>query len=261
MILKGVGQSGGVTLQTLDDRSFDHGLILDQDLYQIPNPETITFYELLDTVKSAAVKLLIRGLQARLFVPPLVENRCEGQTLPKDLIHAPKITPDDKRISWGIRSRPTMISRQFRALGRLWSTFYLDPKTIKRLIFEDIESLDTPENLKGVKSRALYAPGEGSQHHSIEPSPSAAELNSSSINLVVPADDPEHLHQLFYIEDGDAVIFQVQSGCIRVKRITVEGQRSQAASKAMQGFRQDPRTWRLKSTGILNETSQSELNS
>lgn len=258
--MKGVKQTGGVTLQTLDDKSFDHGLILAQHRYTIPDPATITYSKLLDIVKPKAADLLVKGLQDRVFVPPLLEQRRKDYTMPAKLTHALKITPEDKKILWRGQDTRRAVPLQYRALGRLWSTFYLDPRTTKRLIFEDIEKVEKPKSFSGMKPQPIHAADEGSQPLAIKRSYFQTKLEESSIYFVVPADDPKNIRPLFYLEDGDAVIFAVPYGGLRVERITVEGQEAKAASKVMQSFRQSPGTWRLKPKESLANSGKSKSN-
>ena len=69
-ILSGT-QKTGVTLQTLDDKSFDHGIILAQTpdpFLSVPNWEHCTYNELLETISPKAANLLnTNAMQHRLF--------------------------------------------------------------------------------------------------------------------------------------------------------------------------------------------------
>lgn len=66
-------------------------------------------------------EMLINGIRNRVFVPPLkeVKSQFEGVDA-KDLTHAPKITPEDRRIKWREWTW-TEIKRRQRVLGSLWS--------------------------------------------------------------------------------------------------------------------------------------------
>lgn len=101
--------------------------------------------------------MLIRGIQNRVFVPPLqeVKSQFEGFDA-KNLTHAAKITPKDRHINWKDWSW-TEIQRRQRVLGSLWSvarpnfTRKVSDKEIsdpffvksleKRVIFQEIEEV------------------------------------------------------------------------------------------------------------------------
>ncbi|PVH80585.1 Formyltransferase, partial [Cadophora sp. DSE1049] len=114
-------KASGVTLQTLDDKSFDHGKILAQEWFPL-EPEAMTYQKLLETVMPKAAKILVDGLQNRLFVPPLVEDTRWQYKLPQKLTHAAKITPKDKKVYWYTKSAAVDIPARQNALGRLWTT-------------------------------------------------------------------------------------------------------------------------------------------
>ncbi|TVY87731.1 Methionyl-tRNA formyltransferase, mitochondrial [Lachnellula willkommii] len=134
----------GVTLQTLDEKAFDHGIILAQTPrpgLAIPNGEICTYYDLLRWIKPQAAQMLVEGLRDRVFVPPLVDVG-KHDINPKP---APKITKEDTRIKahqWG---QPVDIFAHYRALGRLWALFQSDDGSVKRVILEDIEMLPVSE--------------------------------------------------------------------------------------------------------------------
>lgn len=238
---------GGITLQTLDDKSFDHGLILAQHLYSIPNPDTIKFQELLDVAKRIGANLLVNGLRNRLFVPPLIESKLGTHDPRSKLTHARKITSRDKKVNWFDESAQVVIPRQIRALGRLWSTFHLNPQKTKRVLFEDIQKVDRPEIFWGRSKMETSTELNEMDDRTGSILEVAHTRESKPIHFaVIPTDDTEK-QPLFYIEDEDAIIFLVRFGALRISRLTVEGQQPKAANKVMQGFRQNPEAWQLKS--------------
>ncbi|KAI9701559.1 MAG: Methionyl-tRNA formyltransferase [Candelina mexicana] len=134
----------GITLQTLHPSKFDHGTILAQTAYPIPNPETCTVPQLLQYVAPKGAAMLVRGLRDRVFVPPYDEvERPEdtAQSLDRPLRRASMIHPEDSHINWG-RWPAEEIVRKNRVLGPLWSeaTFTTkdDLPTVKRIIFDGI---------------------------------------------------------------------------------------------------------------------------
>lgn len=145
----------GVTLQTLHDKHFDHGIILQQTPppgFEIPNPESYTVSELLGLVSVKGAQILVEGIRTGLFVPPVEPvgwYPAEGET---DLIHAAKIKTEDRHIDWKNWSW-LEIGRRSRVLGPLWSTATVadDPsdgtRTFqqKRVIFTAMEKVESPQ--------------------------------------------------------------------------------------------------------------------
>jgi len=247
-ILSGARKTG-VTLQTLDDKSFDHGIILAQTPWpflSIPNWNHCTYDELLAFVSPKAASMLVQGLRDRVFVPPLVKvglsttENYELFPLPYTMKHATKINPEDRMIlspGWdGYR-----IYRQYRALGRVWSNAWIDAKTTKRLIFEDITIVD------GSTVISDWIENWKSKCHKIDAEKKEEAIDSADIRFFVPSKAEGPRQPLLYIEDGDAIIFNAFHSAVRVGSITVEGQVKKPASKALRSFHREG-VWRLIST-------------
>ena len=64
--------------------------------------------------------MLRHGINQGLFVPP-VKDICEGMPEPKNLDHAPKITPEDRHINWNTWTADDVILRG-TVLDRLWDS-------------------------------------------------------------------------------------------------------------------------------------------
>lgn len=139
----------GVTLQTLHHEHFDHGIILDQTPapgFEIPNPETCTVQELLDLVAPKGAEMLINGIRNRIFVPPLKDAGWRAAAGGDPIIHAAKITPEDRHIDWKNWTWKE-ISRRQRVLGPLWNMALVPVKPVdggvefqkKRVIFTNVE--------------------------------------------------------------------------------------------------------------------------
>lgn len=146
----------GVTLQTLHDKHFDHGTILKQTPppgFEIPNPESCTVSELLDLVSAKGARMLIDGIKSGVFVPPLEHAgwyRAEGE---QDLIHAAKITTEDRHVDWENWTW-AKINKRSRVLGPLWSTATTVPDVPggetrsfqqKRVILASMERVELPQ--------------------------------------------------------------------------------------------------------------------
>ncbi|KAL2000974.1 hypothetical protein VTN02DRAFT_2375 [Thermoascus thermophilus] len=151
----------GVTLQTLHDKHFDHGVILDQTPapgFEIPNPDSCTVSELLELVAPKGAEILVNGIRNRIFTPPIKDagwRAAEGG----DLIHAAKIKPEDRHINWANWTW-TDINRRHRVLGPLWSQALVPDDSPddspsfkqKRIIFTKMEEV---EPLRGSDRLAL----------------------------------------------------------------------------------------------------------
>ncbi|KAF4631066.1 hypothetical protein G7Y89_g7074 [Cudoniella acicularis] len=205
-------KSTGVTLQTLDETSFDHGVILSQTPLPglpIPSPETFTYNDLLEFIKPKAAEMLVQGLRDRLFVPPLIDV---GHYESKALKHAPKITPQDRQIQWSHMDAET-IYRCHRALQRLWSNVWVDENTEKRIIFEDLEPVLSVED----KAKAKINDNK----------------DDADSQCIAYSDDQGVKRPLTFITDGNAVIITLNDQALRVRSITLEGQKPKAASKLL----------------------------
>jgi methionyl-tRNA formyltransferase len=258
----------GVTLQTLDDQSFDKGIILAQERYKINSYKTCTYTDLLEFITPRAVEVLVKGLKYRLFVPPLVGI---ASSVPKDQLqyirHAPKITSRDKEIqsNW----RGTEILRRYRALGRLWIKVRFDTKVTKRIIFEDF-------SLSQSSSRPAFKRWRVIQRNAEQPCTKTTEVELESelspvgmmeseqtVHFVVGLEPGGRAWPLLYIEEGDAIIMQAGSEYLRVNSITVEGQGKKAAGKALQSLR-NYAVWNIEAfsgeQGVMSATPQSNAN-
>jgi len=214
----------GVTLQTLDEKTFDHGLILAQTPLPglpIPNHSQCTYPELLDFVTPKAAEILIQGLRDRVFVPPLADIRPQGSE--HDIKHAPKITPEDRHIDWRSWTSVT-IGRRHRALGRLWCLIWAGTNVVKRFVFEDSEEVPMPEALEQCL-QAISAQGE--VHISSENDP---------VRWLAYVPSKGTLEWRPYVEDGNAIIIAAGDGAVRVQEVTVEGQSKKPASKALRNI-------------------------
>lgn len=143
----------GVTLQTLDHINFDNGVILDQTpsdpsdpaALRVPPTSSIlassppTVADLLNIVSPAGANMLVDGLRSGLHVPPfrspapalpplstIVNSAGEQETVPSPIVHAHKITKDDRRLTLAIiedcqaRFQSNMLARRHAAIGPLW---------------------------------------------------------------------------------------------------------------------------------------------
>jgi methionyl-tRNA formyltransferase len=231
--------STGVTLQTMDEVSFDHGMILAQtppNGLQVPSLDTCTYEDLLEFITPKAAEMLVQGIRDRAYVPPL---KAVGWYESDHLVPAPKITPKHRHIDWE-SWEASRIHRHHRALGRLWNRVYVDSRTetTKRLIYEDVEVAPMPDVLA-----EWLAESRPDATGKIIP-----QESDSLVRFVVYQDTAGAPKPLPYIVDGEAVVFAAfppsMGKGIRVNEITMEGQRKKAASKVMQNF-QGREAWEL----------------
>jgi methionyl-tRNA formyltransferase len=142
----------GITLQTLDTKKFDHGLILDQTPapgFDIPDPETCDVPRLLALVSERGAEMLVNAIRNRIFVPPLKHIDQSSLEAGRPLRHAPKITPQDRHVDWSSWNWDK-IRRYQRVVGPLWNTAAVSngfpvsriPLERKRVIITKMEALD-----------------------------------------------------------------------------------------------------------------------
>ncbi|CCU82347.1 methionyl-tRNA formyltransferase [Blumeria hordei DH14] len=218
----------GVTLQTLDMKSFDRGIILDQTRPWLEVPDLCTYDGLLKLLTPLAADMLVRGLRRRIFLPPLHDM---GWVPPVDqkLIHARKITSADKMLPWNTHDIKSII-QGYRALGRLWSNVYLTPKIQKRLTFDEL-SLNAQEShrfhriedaasimhncatVDGMPLKYFVVPGPGQGRQAVLYYDDFS--HKGSINMLFKATD-------------------ISWSIIRVGKITIEGMQPMAASRSLQ---------------------------
>ncbi|KAI1468071.1 Formyltransferase [Daldinia caldariorum] len=146
----------GVSLQTLDEKAFDHGLVLARTA-PVPIPPHATSSDLLATLTPLAAALLVRGLRDGVHVPPREETAEHADALrislgegpdgaPNRIAHAPKITARDRQVRM---ANVAQLSRRQRVLGRQWFWVRNNEGARKRVIIEEVAGEDM--GLVGVK--------------------------------------------------------------------------------------------------------------
>jgi len=136
---------------------------------------------------------------------------------------APKLTSKDREIDW-LNWTPLEIERRQRVLGRLWSNVSITDTTTKRFILEDVELVPLPQALVTFTM----------EHSSMQPISPDVYL----ANFVLNSDRMPHL----YTDDDDAIIIMLKNGlsqglALRIKQITIEGQKKGEASRVMRNIR------------------------
>ncbi|KAI0110878.1 Formyltransferase [Nemania sp. FL0031] len=201
----------GISLQTLSEVSFDHGLVLAQtpsdpshkDALLIP-PSCRTTADLQALVTQPAAEMLISSLRAALHVPPLQETGWVPSAAERlALVHAPKITTADRRVSRDIlvtcdgeashpeadppspELRGTLARRQ-DAIGPLW--FYSRDRhgRKKRII---IDALEEVPGLSLANRPSMLASSSSSASASPSATPTTPEDTSSPSQYLIPFED------------------------------------------------------------------------
>ncbi|KAI6500892.1 hypothetical protein MCOR13_005836 [Pyricularia oryzae] len=117
-------QHTGVTLQTLDDKAFDRGLILSQTPRPgIPITPDATTADLTAQLAAPSAAMLIAGLRAGLHLPPL-SPLSDNAHASQPGFHARKLTKQDAELRWDELLTGSWscedVGRRYRALGPLW---------------------------------------------------------------------------------------------------------------------------------------------
>lgn len=195
----------GITLQTLDEKKFDHGLILSQTPRPgIPIPPSCTVPQLAELVRAPGAELLLDGLRRGLHVDP-VDIR--GEIGDVKASRAPKVTKGERRVQWG--AGPGEITRRLRVLGPLWSEV-MGKKGTERVIVRDAEVVERPVDGEWKEVEFLES-GEGSQQRPVR------------IRYCVEG-------------DGAAVVELPAGGALRIREIVVGGKGVRKAAVALAPF-------------------------
>ncbi|KAL1865679.1 Methionyl-tRNA formyltransferase [Diaporthe australafricana] len=286
----------GVTLQTLHEKDFDRGAVLAQTPWPgLPVPEGCDVRQLHDLLAEKGAELLVDGLKRRVFVPPYLP---QGWTPTEEdldaglLWDAPKVTKLDSMVDWAGwtwgRDKTLYpdgwtaadLARRYRAVGvklpgegntGLW-THAVTRKTPreKRLIFEDVTSVECPESLREVVLSIAQIKLSGPSPWLVEQSKSR-QIPSNIQNIVFAEKDNLDAHdmaefRLPYLVDGTSVIIPIkvpyrivdgivspanekgQLDAIRIQKIKVEGMNGRMAAHAVSEFKESIVTVRDLST-------------
>jgi len=214
----------GVTLQTLDQKSFDHGIILAQTPHpglEIPNSDRVTYSKLLEFITPKAADLLVQGIRNQVFMPPVQEVKSGKAVEDQELIHATKISPKERQIN-AKNGISVDIEKRYRALGRLWGNV-LTPNGAKRFTFEDFEIVSLQERAQGLTTQTSSDVSAENIH---------GRLVDRNWTASFVGEDSEELWT--GMDDGKGIIIKTVEGKgLRVKEITVEGQSRKPAGEAM----------------------------
>ncbi|SPO06600.1 related to methionyl-tRNA formyltransferase precursor, mitochondrial [Cephalotrichum gorgonifer] len=214
----------GITLQTLDEHKFDHGLVLAQTPRPgIPIPPRCTVPQLIDLVKGPAAELLVSGLNQGLHAKPVeIRPRFTGEKIR----YAPKLTKRDRWLDWG--SAPEEVERRLRVLGPLWTQAVGKKGRAERIIFRDAEEVvgdDAAGSVEG--GAAAAAAGWKEVWREVE----------FLVEEGAPVEEAERVRVRYCVEFGGSVILEYPTGGrLRVREAVVEGMPVQSASRALAPF-------------------------
>lgn len=213
----------GVTLQTLDTKNFDRGLVLDQTLpFDIPYPCDIT--ELLSLASERGAQLLADGIRSRIFVPPLMEAPINKHRHTSR--HAPKIRTEDRHPDW-LTWSGEKIRRYQGAVGPLWNTASTSTQFSQqtRVILTSIEIVDLPPVFHEKLSDGMPLP-------QVEP---GLPFTNKSLDSVLNRKPYLQLPDTKYAEewhDLPLYVFASDGTLMRINALKVEGEKEAPARRA-----------------------------
>ncbi|KAH7262086.1 formyl transferase [Fusarium tricinctum] len=207
-ILKGYEYTG-VSLQTLDDREFDHGTVLSQTSRPgISVPPGSTVQELTNLLAPIGAQMLVQGLRDGVHVPPRQDKSWKGEELNEErLSHAPKVTKANGHVKWTTWTADEIV-RRVRVLGSVWTHAVNKKGETKRLIFQDAECV----SLEDVRA-------DGTEVQFIE----GSELG---VFKTLVSDRG----------NGSCAVRASDNNVIRVKRIKEEGKAERDAMTVLKGY-------------------------
>ncbi|PHH65809.1 hypothetical protein CDD82_1633 [Ophiocordyceps australis] len=127
----------GISLQTLDERHFDHGVVLAQTLRPgKPIAHDAHLKDVWSQASQAGAQMLIQGLRHRLHVPPY--TNLVPQEEEKDLMHAHKVVKADSYINWAKWKTMADFDLRFRVLNWVWFWAYNRLGTLSRVIIHEM---------------------------------------------------------------------------------------------------------------------------
>ncbi|KAF4345441.1 methionyl-tRNA formyltransferase [Fusarium beomiforme] len=134
----------GISLQTLDERAFDHGIVLSQTPRPgISMPPGCTVQELTNLLAPIGAQMLVQGLRNGLHVPPRQNKGWKAEEISEEqVIHAHKVTKADGRVKWTEWTADEIV-RRIRVFGSVWTHAVNKKGETKRLIFQDAEIISS----------------------------------------------------------------------------------------------------------------------
>ncbi|KAI8949075.1 formyl transferase [Xylaria longipes] len=260
----------GVSLQTLDHNTFDHGVVLAQTPSSPRDPTAVlippgcrTVAALQALVTPVAARMLIEGLRAGLHVPPLEDRGWKPNAREaKSVVHAPKITKADQRLTAALLRTcdrdafGDTLARRQAAIGPLWFEARDRKGRRKRVIIESLKELpadvsvwDTPgmltEGTSALLSLSSLPPGTPRRYpipffdgEEKEEKEEKKERREATRN----APQPQKMNKYLVFWDGPSSTPDKEQptlclGNYLVSSLKVEGDRPKLARLALQNFK------------------------
>lgn len=156
----------GVSLQTLDEKAFDHGAVLAQTPRDsVPIPEDISLPDLTTKLASLGAELLVQGLRDGLYIPPLQDVSAPVKDT-QELRHAPKLAKTEARIDWDAgRSMPSealerRLKGALQVFGSVWTEAVENSSRKRRVIFKDVGTVRRSNEEEGKRMTMRFVGGE-----------------------------------------------------------------------------------------------------
>ncbi|PTB78271.1 Formyltransferase [Trichoderma longibrachiatum ATCC 18648] len=202
----------GVSLQTLDPKTFDHGTVLAQTPSPgLPIPANATLQHLTEGLAKVGAEMLVQGLRDGLHVPPYRDAGWMAEKLDGEhLVHAPKVGKGESQINW-LEWRPSDFERFVNIFGTIWTHARNDKGKFKRVLFLDAESVPE-EDVIGREEEAVFRVEVGGE--------------GMDVPRTVRLDD-----------ERDVVFVQTAHGAwVRVRKVKVDGKTTQMARIGLREF-------------------------
>ncbi|KND89753.1 Methionyl-tRNA formyltransferase, mitochondrial [Tolypocladium ophioglossoides CBS 100239] len=197
----------GISLQTLDDRAFDHGTVLAQT--PAPGLAMQPGASIQEVIHEAAVQgaqMLVQGLRDGVHVPPHVA--VGGQLHGREPTHAPKVTKADAQVDWARWTSAEEFTRRVRVFSSVWTRAVADQGEEKRVLFQDVEAAARDE-----------------------------VSGTAGATVVFAHEDGRHERAVVVDEAEGAVAVCIGDGVwVRVRRVRVDGRNEQDAARALRPF-------------------------
>lgn len=216
----------GISLQTLDDKKFDHGTVLAQlPPPGIPIRPDWSIHDVTRHAAAAAAQILVEGLRDGLHVPPHrdVTGMPPRELGSRPLVHAPKVTKADAQIDWARWTTPEYFERRMRVFASVWTRAVDKAGAPRRIIWQDVAPAVHTDR---VVPRAGEVEGTVTFVQQPEPRQGDGEERESTRTVVM--DEETGACEVRLDAEDDL--------WVRLKRVKVEGKEEQDAARALRPF-------------------------
>lgn len=204
----------GISLQTLDEKAFDHGVILAQTPAPgLHIPPRATLQDVLRDAAHQGAEMLVQGLRSGLHLPPYRDVGWRAaQLMGRELRHAPKVTKSDGHVNWDTWTADQFV-RFIRVMGSVWMYAINSKGEKKRIIFPDGEAVAAKTRWEGEIATMMCG----------------SEGDSQSM--------PGGNRIAVMIQEDNSCLFDMNNNTrISVKRVRVEGRTEQLAAIGLGSF-------------------------